>query len=225
MNYSEAHHLPIHQRRAGAWLAAFATPACIALWFLLSPSRLILADLRIAVTGLFVLTCAYTDLRFRKIPNWATYPAALWALAINGLAALSQEVSGGASPEGVGLSDSLLGGFVCFFVMTIVYNLAQGGAGDVKLAAALGLLLGLRDGLLVISITFVLAGVALTGWSIWKHGPFFFVRALLKQVGSLLLPLWIDGPSGNEQRLLAKPVPLGAFFALATMFVWSGIRL
>src|SRR5262249_45056480 len=132
------------------------------------------------VLALLVAACACTDLAWRKIPNWATYPALLWAVLLNAFAALAPGVAGapawpgvdptlhGAGAPGllghVGLGWCLLGAVACFVVMFFIYRLAGGGAGDVKLAAALGALLGLEGGLTALVFTYIAAGVAALAW-------------------------------------------------------------
>lgn len=181
-----------------------------------------------------ILTCACTDVRSRKIPNWATYTAFLWALAINITAsmtnqvveeeALAHSIYGFASIGPVGAGQCLLGAAACFFIMLVIYSLARGGAGDVKLAAAIGSLVGVRAGLLVLVLTYIVAGVAILAWTIWAHGPIFLIKAFARQVGSILFPIWIAAPDEQQQNLLRTPAPLGAYFAIATCLAVFGMR-
>jgi prepilin peptidase CpaA len=181
------------------------------------------------ITLALVVTCAYTDLSWRKIFNWATYPALLWAFGLN-LAGTLFHLPEIADPDGPGFVGHVglvgcLGGFaVCFFLMMLVYRLAKGGAGDVKLAAVLGALLGVERGLYALALTYIVAGVVLTLWLIWTVGPLAIVVGLLRKVGSFLLPAYIAGPDPERFRMLASPVPLGLFFAIGTVATLLGVE-
>src|SRR5262245_51312810 len=106
--------------RRAAWIVATLLPALVGpIWYLVvrSAGHSLLGAVAGAVLVLLVLTCAYTDVRSRKIPNWATYIAFLWALAINSTASMTgqvveegivaQSVHGFASIGPVGVEQSL----------------------------------------------------------------------------------------------------------------------
>jgi prepilin peptidase CpaA len=95
----------------------------------------------VALTG----TAAYTDLRRRKIPNWLTLPffAAGW-------------IYQGAAHGWGGLYDGLIAfalGFGTYFVLWMV---AGGGGGDVKLMGAVSVWLGFKLTLYVMIVSTVL---------------------------------------------------------------------
>ncbi len=98
----------------------------------------------IAVLGIAV----YYDLRFRRIPNWLTFPAMIAGIAyhtyVGGIPALFLSFGG------------LLLGFALFFVF---YAIGGMGAGDVKLMAAIGALLGPKDVLFAALYTAIAGGV------------------------------------------------------------------
>jgi prepilin peptidase CpaA len=183
------------------------------------------------VTVALVLTCACTDWRWHKIPNWATYPGALWAFGLNlvGTLANAPPIDDPSEPSvlgHVGLLRCLLGFAVCFFLMLLIYRLAGGGAGDVKLAAVLGALFGLERGLYALALTYVAAALTMLVWVIWTVGPLVLVVGLARAVGSVLLPRYIGPPNAAQQRLLGSPVPLGVFFAIgAIATLWGVDRL
>src|SRR5262249_60688054 len=123
-----------------AWQVALLAPLALGpAWMLL------VGDLNLGpagtLSGLILLllggTCACTDLRWRKIFNWATYSAFLWALVLNGGATLLQVVAPASplvaaegSPLGhVGLTGCLFGAGRCFFILVLIYPMAGGGAG------------------------------------------------------------------------------------------------
>jgi len=121
----------------------------------------------------------------------------------------------------VGLAHSIGGALVCFAAVLVAYHLAQGGAGDVKLAAALGALLGVHHGVLAVTYGYIAAGIAIVAWSIWTHGPVTLLVAFGRKIGSFLLPFVISPPSETEQALLTQPMPLAPFFAIGTLLVFS----
>lgn len=182
------------------------------------------------VTVALVLTCAWTDLAWRRIPNWATYPGALWGLGLNLAGTLLHVPPWAAGEEhantlgNVGLLWSLAGFCVCFFLMLLIYRLARGGAGDVKLAAVLGALLGLDRGLYALALTYLVAAVTLLVWVIWTVGPWVLVTALARAVGSVVLPAYIGPPRAEQLQILSSPVPLGLFFAIGALATLLGVE-
>jgi prepilin peptidase CpaA len=81
--------------------------------------------------GLLVAYCALTDLRFQKIPNLVTLPAALLAMAYH-------TYHGGLA----GLYTSLAGWVLGLALLIIPYGMKAMGAGDIKLLAAIGAIIG-----------------------------------------------------------------------------------
>jgi len=190
------------------------------------PRRIPLAG---TFTGVLLLLVAgiagFSDIRWRRIPNWATYSATLWALALNAYHGqfASPEV---ASQLGtVGLGDCLAGAAVMFLLMFVIFRITGGGAGDVKMVTALGALLGLRLALDAVLYSFLFAGTVVLGWAIWSHGPVTLLKAMGRLLGSFLLPTWVAGPSEQQQRLLRSPIPLAPFFAAGALVVTTGVRL
>ena len=85
------------------------------------------------------LVATITDLRFRRIPNWLSYPAMLAGAGI----VLAGTLTGWSEAMGVPDAMESLGGFLLgATLLGVLYLSHGGGAGDVKLAAALGILLG-----------------------------------------------------------------------------------
>ena len=84
-------------------------------------------------------TAAYFDLRWRRIPNWLTYPAILCGLLLHyvymGLNGLVLSFLG------------LVVGFGFLFVFFVCHLI---GGGDVKLLAAIGALIGVKSMLAVV---------------------------------------------------------------------------
>lgn len=166
----------------------------------------------ILVQTLCVVVC--TDLHRRKIPNWATYPAFAWGLGLNIIAAFSPQhaVSLGA----VGWEQSMTGGFGMLALMFVLFSFSGGGAGDVKLSAVIGSLLGWDLSIDALLYSFVVAGGALLIYSIWMHGPLRLVKILFRTVGSKLLPLMIAAPDQTGRKLMKQKFPLAPYFAAGT---------
>src|SRR6185437_14183974 len=104
----------------------------------------------------FTLCAAAIDVRTRKIPNWLTVPFCVAGIAFNLI-----------WRQWAGLQDSLLGFAAGFAIMFVLLLIGGGGAGDLKLMAALGAWLGPRQIVLVFLLStlvvmvmsaFILAG-------------------------------------------------------------------
>ncbi|WP_339911267.1 A24 family peptidase [Symmachiella dynata] len=220
--------------RRRAWQLAAAAPLVVGLGIALSQSVVAwgtaLASINAAVLVLLLAVSSFTDSHWRKIPNWATYSALGWALAVNLVASatMSSEAIGASSAivPPIGIGASLLGAAVCFATMLVVFQLAGSGAGDVKLAAALGAILGTGQGLTVILWCHIAAGVVMVGMLVWQLGPLKLLSTLLRYVGSVLLPSRIAKPGLGAQAILQRPVPLAAFFAVGTILSYfQGLTL
>jgi prepilin peptidase CpaA len=103
---------------------------------------------------LMLLAAALFDVLYRKIPNWLTVSGVVLGLAMNTIL----------GPPEAGILFSLAGLGVAFGIYVALYALRAMGAGDVKLMAAIG---------------------ALVGWERWFG--IFFVTALVGGVMALIL--------------------------------------
>jgi prepilin peptidase CpaA len=103
-----------------------------------------------AVLLTLVLGAAVYDVRYRRIPNWLTVAGVLVGLALN--AFLDQGRSGL-------LVSSLLGLAIALVVYFVLYALRAMGAGDVKLMAAVGAIVGWPDWFGIFIITAILGGI------------------------------------------------------------------
>lgn len=180
-----------------------------------------------------LFTSAVTDVRRQRIYNWTTYSAALWAIAINLVATIAAgsddgsflpslepaSIIGPHALGGIGLGECLAGGALCFLVTLIGYDLSGGGAGDVKLAGVIGLLLGVHAGIFAIGYSYVVAGIAIVVWSAWKHGPFTLAMVGLRKVARYIAPFWPHVAREEDTKILLTPVPLGPYFLIGTLLV------
>lgn len=103
-----------------------------------------------AVLLALVLGAAVYDVRYRRIPNWLTVAGVLVGVALNGF--LDQGRPGL-------LVSSLLGLAIAFGVYFVLYTLRAMGAGDVKLMAAVGAMVGWPDWFGIFVITAIIGGV------------------------------------------------------------------
>lgn len=158
---------------------------------------------------LLALAAGWTDFRSRRIPNWLTVPGLLVGLAMN--IALGGKAGLLASLEGVGVGLALLLPFVL---------LRSLGAGDWKLAGALGAFTGpgrLVD--LLLGSVFV-AGVMAVGLIIYKG----HTRQTMSNIGHILVSLVTFRLPGDRVSLDnpdSLKVPYGV--ALAFTVVLYGI--
>ena len=107
--------------------------------------------------ALIVLAAAATDLHSRRIPNWLTLSGVCFGLFLN------WTTSGWA-----GVENSLAGmmlGFGCYLVL---YCLRAMGAGDVKLMAAVGAIIGPGDWMSVFMASALAGGVLAVILMVWK---------------------------------------------------------
>jgi Flp pilus assembly protein protease CpaA len=164
---------------------------------------------------LIVAVCAATDLKCGKIYNAVTYPAMLWALAINAGASLlsSPWLDAGA----VGLSSSVLGGLLCFGLMIASFLTAGGGGGDVKLATAIGLLLGPERGLMAIVYTYLAAGAFALVYAVALGALGAVAWMFATRLGVVVLPGLAAPPTDESRRVLGRKIRMAPFFALGAL--------
>jgi prepilin peptidase CpaA len=121
---------------------------------------------------LIVLAVAtFTDLRNRRIPNWLVLPFLVVGIAtstwLHGWHGLGQSFSG----LGLGL---LLYGFL--------FWMGGMGAGDVKLAAAIGAWIGPNQLFFALVVTAMAGGVMVLGWALFGG----FLKDMFKGTGDHL---------------------------------------
>lgn len=167
-----------------------------------------LMQLRAPLLVALVAVTSYTDLRTHKIRNVHTFSAMLVGLVLAG-------VLGGLA----GLGDAALGLLVGGVVMMPLYALGIMKAGDVKLAMAIGALLGPWEAFRTVVVSFVLylpvglVHVALNGrvsdvWHAFKAlGRFLYTR---------LNPVLVGEPLDMQRVTMA---PYGLVLGVAALCV------
>ncbi len=155
-----------------------------------------------------VLTAATADLRSRRIPNWLTLSGTCAGLLLN------WTISGWA-----GLGNSLRGMLLGFGAYFVLYCLRAMGAGDVKLMAAVGAIVG-PGSWVSVCIASALAGALLAvGLVVWKRR----VRETLWSTFFILNELaQFRAPHGRHKHLDVKDpralnMPHGVAIAAGTI--------
>jgi len=147
---------------------------------------------------------AYWDLRYRKIPNWATLPGIVLGLGMNGLF----RGWGGMKASGAGF---LIG----FGALLVLFVLSWMGGGDVKLMAAIGALKGypfVVSALWCSLIAGVLLGVIML---IWNRKTLRTFKNIFLVIGSRLTPLI---PKQDIKREETQKIPFGLAIVLGTLW-------
>jgi prepilin peptidase CpaA len=169
--------------------------------------------LKAVVLGLAValaLIAGWTDWHTRRIPNWLTVPGFLVGVSVNVLA------NGWA-----GLRTSLLGAGLGLLLLLPFVFLRSLGAGDWKLAGALGAFVG-WEGLvdLLMGSVFV-AGIMALALVIYKRR----FKETMRNIGGLLASIVTFHKPGAEVSLdnpQSLKVPYGVALALTTLLFSIG---
>jgi prepilin peptidase CpaA len=156
------------------------------------------------------LVAGWTDWRSRRIPNWLTVPGLLAGVLVNSLA-------GG----WLGLKASLLGAGLGLLLLLPFVFLRSLGAGDWKLAGALGAVVGPAVLVNLLMGSVLVAGVMALGLVIYKRR---FVETL-RNIGKLLASMLTFHMPGAEVSLnnpQSLKVPYGVALALTTLLFGAG---
>ena len=163
-----------------------------------------------AVLLALVLGAAVYDVRYRRIPNWLSVSGVLIGLALNTF--LYQGWPG--------LRLSLLGLAVAFGVYFLLYALRAMGAGDVKLMAAVGAIMGWQNWFGTFLITAIVGG-AMSLILVARRGrvkkTFWNVGFILNEMKSGR-PAYIAKEELDVRNPKALGLPHGAVIAVGTVF-------
>lgn len=153
-------------------------------------------------------TAVVSDVRYGRIPNKLTYPAILAGVALGFM-------TGGL--EGMWSS---FAGFALGFVVLFAGMMFGGiGGGDVKLAAAMGALVGLPVTALGLLYMCLCSGAIAFGILIWKGKLFASLRRISRYMFTSLLP-FLETEQLREED--SDPFPLGV--AIVAGFAWALIE-
>jgi prepilin peptidase CpaA len=157
-----------------------------------------------------VLGAAVYDVRYRRIPNWLTVTGVLAGIGLNTF--LYQGLPG--------LVFSLKGLGLAFVVYVALYALHAMGAGDVKLMAAVGAIVGWENWFGIFLVTAVIGGI-MSLILVASRGR---VKRTLFNVGFILNEMKSGRPAylANEELDVksekAMRLPHGATIAVGTLF-------
>jgi prepilin peptidase CpaA len=169
--------------------------------------------LLIGVDALLVATvAAVIDVRQHRIPNWLTYPAMVMGIVL-------RWSFFGWRGLGSALAGCLLAGGIVF----LFYLVRAMGAGDVKLLAAIGSLLGPSDVVVVLAATAISGGVLALFYVIFRRR----VGATLRNMGSVLTFHSWNGLKAHPELNLDNPsalrMPYGLAIATGTLYALLAI--
>ncbi len=160
------------------------------------------------VLGLAValaVAAGVTDWRSRRIPNWLTVPGLVLGIATN-------SAVGGWS----GLRTSLLGAGLGLLLLLPFVFVRSLGAGDWKLAGALGAFLGPSALIDVLVGSVFVAGIMALGLVIYKRR----LKQTLRNIGRLLAAMVtfrMPGPEVSLDNPQSLKIPYGVALALTTI--------
>jgi prepilin peptidase CpaA len=169
--------------------------------------------LKPVVLGLAValaLMAGYMDWRYRRIPNWLTVPGFLVGVLANFL-------TGGLK----GLETSLLGAGLGLLLLLPFVFLRSLGAGDWKLAGALGAFVGWQALANLLMASVFVAGVMALALIIYKRR----FKETMRNMGNMLASmaaLHMPGPEVSLDNPQSLKVPYGVALALTTVLFGIG---
>ena len=161
-----------------------------------------------AVAAAVAVSAAVTDVRQRRIPNVLTYPAMLAGVVVQGI------VYGWN-----GILLSIGGGLLFGGIFFLFYSVRAMGAGDVKLAAALGCIVG-NLSFQVMFATAVAGGVLAVVYMVAKGRAWETLKNTLSIAGFHAQHGLHAHPVVNLDNPTALRMPYGLAFAAGTCF-WA----
>jgi Flp pilus assembly protein protease CpaA len=213
--------------RASAWRMALAAPLVLVLpWIALCRSLYVpeeFGTLRGLLLVLLLATATLTDLQVRRIYNWTTYTAFGWVVLLEVLGTLM----GGASEGTVGFASTVvsalgalpwresLAGFAAGFgILFVLYNVFRGGAGDLKLVAVLGALVGVHRIIEILIYSYILAGVFAACVMVGVVRPMGLLAFAARGLG---LSAGTPESSQSVTACLKRQVPMAPFLASGSL--------
>ena len=155
---------------------------------------------------------AIVDVQQHRIPNWLTYPGIALGLAL-------RAVFFGWK----GLASALEGCLLAGGIMLVFYLVRAMGAGDVKLMAALGSIVGPQHAVVVLLATAIFGGLLGIAYAIYRGR----IGSTLKNVGSVLrFHAWAGlqaHPDLNLDNPAALRMPYGLAIALGTLYAFAAV--
>ena len=157
------------------------------------------------LAAILAMTAGVTDLRWRRIPNWLTYPAISCAFLLH------WKVTGWP-----GLRLSLLGTLLGLGILLPFVLIHSLGGGDWKLVGVLGAFYGPQRLMIVLIFTLFINGAIALGMVVWKRrlGQTF---KNLGQMTAAFARLRLPGPEMTIENPDAIKAPFGVAAAIAVL--------
>jgi len=175
---------------------------------------------------ILLLTAAFFDVKEKKIPNLLTFPVMLAGLISNIIISSLN-----------GVVFSFAGFFLGLAIFFVPFALGYMGAGDVKLMAAIGALMGWRFTVLSSLFSAIAGAIVVFGYLIYKKKLFSYFKKYFVAMARMLLNIIYFSDKniiGNKIKKFAFSdeieskenekmyVPYGLSIALGTLFVLVG---
>jgi len=171
---------------------------------------MLVTDPRTAVLFALLVIAAIHDVRTYRIPNWLTMGGAAFGLIFSLFVPF---------PEHGGLYWALGGLALGMTLMLPLYAMKVMGAGDVKLMAMAGSLLGVHDVIFAVIATFIFGGILALGVALSRG----VLRNMLGNVIQLVQTMMVSvlaGAGGTGQAEIvhsAGKLPYGVSICIATI--------
>jgi prepilin peptidase CpaA len=172
--------------------------------FTLPPQKVVMVLL------VMLLAAALFDVMYRRIPNWLTVSGVVLGLVMNAIIG---------APE-AGVVFALVGFLVGFAVYAVLYALRAMGAGDVKLMAAIGALVGWERWFGIFFITALIGGVMALVLVVSRgrlKKTAFNVGFILSEMKSGR-PAYLKNEELDVRNKKALGLPHGAVIAVSSVF-------
>jgi len=150
------------------------------------------------------------DWRYRRIPNWLTVSGLVAGIGVN------TALFGWA-----GMKAALLGAALGLGLLLPFVLLRSLGAGDWKLAGALGACLGPQQLVTVLMGTVLLAGVMALAVVIWKRRLMQTLHNIVRMLAAFL-SLRMPGPDVSLDSPQSTKIPFGVAMALTVLLFGVG---
>ncbi|MGZ5043250.1 MAG: A24 family peptidase [Methylobacter sp.] len=156
---------------------------------------------------IFVLIAAIYDAATQRIPNWTSLVIILLGIGWNSF-----------FTEGLGIRDSGLGLLAGFVLMLPSYVFGGMGAGDVKLIAAIGSVVGINHVLDVVLYSYMAMFVMAIFYIVVRGDLVKLLRRLKTLIYGMFSGVWAyQQPSPSDAA--SSRLPLAPAIALATCYV------